>query len=135
MIAGYPAKAITNLIESTDIDLLPIDGPARDSLLQKFRFFHVDTIPADAYEGVSEIRTLGVNALWLVSEKVAEETVYRILESLWHPSARKLLREGHRQGEQITRISSLEGIDIPLHPGAIRYYNRIGLSVPAVEHR
>jgi len=50
------------------------------------------------------------------------------MSTLWSKSSRKLLDEGHAKGKQITLDTALQGIVVPLHPGAARYYEEIGIS-------
>ena len=90
-------------------------------------FFARQALPAGAYPGIPAIDTLSVGAQWVVSEKVPEETVYQITRALWHPTTRQLLDKGHPKGGQIVVDKALEGLGIPLHPGAERYYRESGM--------
>jgi TRAP-type uncharacterized transport system substrate-binding protein len=63
----------------------------------------------------------------VVGAEVDEELVYGITEALWHENARKLLDNGHAKGKAITLETALDGIGIPLHPGAERFYREAGL--------
>jgi TRAP-type uncharacterized transport system substrate-binding protein len=47
--------------------------------------------------------------------------------ALWHPSTRRLLDRGHPVGRLIQLKSALDGLAIPLHEGAKRYYREIGI--------
>jgi TRAP-type uncharacterized transport system substrate-binding protein len=73
------------------------------------------------------VRTLGVGAQWIVGADVDQELVYGVTKSLWHDSTRALLRAGHPQARAISRETALDGVAIPLHPGAERYYREIGM--------
>jgi TRAP-type uncharacterized transport system substrate-binding protein len=46
---------------------------------------------------------------------------------LWHENARVLLDNGHAKGRMITLQTALDGLAVPLHPGAERYYREVGL--------
>jgi TRAP transporter TAXI family solute receptor len=126
IVAGYPTASV---IEQCDVgcELVPIDGPEVEALLQKYRFFSRDVIPSGTYKGVGEIRTISVGAQWVVSAEVDEDLVYGITEALWHDTARTLLDTGHEKAKAITLATALEGIAIPLHPGAERFYREAGL--------
>ncbi len=80
------------------------------------------------YPGVGRTKTLSVGAQWLVGASVDPELVYEITRSLWHQNSRRLLDSGHRKGRSITLDTALEGIAIPLHPGASRFYKDIGMT-------
>ena len=68
-----------------------------------------------------------MNALWVVPESADEELIYQIMKALWNDKSRKLLDEGHERGRRIQLSSALQGVSIPLHPGARRYYREVGL--------
>jgi TRAP transporter TAXI family solute receptor len=128
IVAGYPARSISELAADTEIILIPINGPEADNLVSRYHFFTTDHIPQDIYEGVAMTETVSVGAQWLVASSVDTETVYQITRSLWHENSRKLLDNGHAKGKRISLQSALEGIAVPLHPGSRRFYNEIGLT-------
>ena len=128
IVVGYPAESITRLNESVDLKLIPIDGDGRERLLNNFPFFQPDTIPSSAYRGIESTATLSVTATWLVSKDVEPDLVYEIMRALWNDSSRKLLDEGHDKGKSITLISALQALNVPLHPGAVRFYKEQGMT-------
>jgi hypothetical protein len=127
IVAGYPTASVSELCASAGCELVPIEGPEVDALLERYPFFARDTIPAHTYPGVDQTETLSVGAQWLVGAEVDEDLVYGITKALWHDNARKLLDDGHIKGRAITLDTALDGIAVPLHPGAERYYREIGL--------
>ena len=127
IVSGYPTGSVVELASAIGADLVPIDGPEVDALIEQYQFFTRDVIPAGTYEGIDETKTLSVGAQWVVGAEVDEELVYGITSALWHENARKLLDNGHAKGRAITPETALDGIGIPLHPGAERYYREMGL--------
>lgn len=127
IVSGYPTGSVVELASAIDADLVPIDGPEVDALIEQYQFFTRDVIPAGTYEGIGETNTLSVGAQWVVGAEVDEELIYGITSALWHDNARKLLDNGHAKGRAITPDTALDGIGIPLHPGAERYYREMDL--------
>ena len=127
IVAGYPTGSVLELCATSGCELVPIEGPEVDALLERYPFFAKDTIPAETYPDVGQTETLSVGAQWLVGAEVDENLVYGITEALWHDNARKLLDDGHSKGRAITLDTALDGIAVPLHPGAERYYREVGL--------
>lgn len=125
--AGYPTNAIIELAERTDITLVPIDGAAAARIVEAFPFYSFDTIPAGTYAGIGATDTLAVGAQWVTSEAQDEELIYQITRALWNDNSRALLDVGHSKGASVTLETALDGIAIPLHPGAERYYREIGI--------
>ncbi|MEM9440535.1 MAG: TAXI family TRAP transporter solute-binding subunit, partial [Pseudomonadota bacterium] len=124
---GYPAKSVSELAMSETIDLLPIQGDEVDTLLETYDFFANDVIPEGVYPGIGQTKTLSVGAQWITSAALDETLVYAMTEALWHDSARALLDEGHAKARSITLDTALDGIAIPLHPGAERFYRDAGI--------
>jgi hypothetical protein len=122
MVVGTPANAVTGLAEDSEITLVPIAGPEADALRKKYPFFAQDRIEAGTYFNVPAIETLSVGAQWLVSADLPEELVYGLTRALWHGTTRRLLDNGHPKGRAIQKVSALDGLAVPLHPGAQRYY-------------
>ncbi len=127
VVAGFPAKAISQLAEEVPIRLLPIVGPQAAVLTEQYQYFSNDLIPADVYKGVAATKTISVGAQWLVSKHANTDLIYEITKSLWNKNTRRLLDSGHRKGKSITLDTALEGIAVPLHSGAKRFYKEMRL--------
>jgi hypothetical protein len=125
-VAGYPEAAVARAISKGGATLVPLAGPVVDGLLKNYRFFSRDLIPANAYEGVGDTPTISVNAIWIVSVETDEDLVYQIVKALWNEQSRRLLDNGHAKGKLITLETAVNGIGIPLHAGAERYYREVG---------
>ncbi len=123
LVGGYPIPAVAELAATTPIRLVTIGDETIDKLKKRYPFFTRTTIPVDAYPGLDgETPTLGLNALWVVAASVPDQLVYEITKSLWSEPTRKFLTTRHIIGRRVAPERALEGIDIPLHPGAERYY-------------
>lgn len=127
IVAGYPARAVYELAQDIELMLVPIDGQQAEHLIEHYGFFSHDEIPAGVYPGIPNVRTISVGAQWLVAESIDEELVYGITRTLWSDSSRKLLDQGHAKGRKILLETALDGIAVPLHDGARRFYREVGL--------
>ena len=126
-VSGWPLGAIAELAATTGIDLVPIDGPEAESLVKAYSFFATDEIPDGAYKGVNGVKTVSVNAIWATSSKQPDQLIYGITAALWNPSTRRLLDSGHAKGRVITLETATQGLGIPLHAGAEKFYKEKGL--------
>ena len=127
-VGGYPSRAITDLAAVSEIVLVPIDDAALEVILGAHEFFWPDMIPGGTYQGVADdVPTISVAAQWVTSVDQSDALIYAITQALWNDTTRNLLDNGHLKGRQITLDTALDGIGIPLHPGAQKYYMDQGL--------
>ncbi|MBO6816421.1 MAG: TAXI family TRAP transporter solute-binding subunit [Rhizobiaceae bacterium] len=127
VVAGYPTGSLVELASAEKIKLVPIDGDGAKALTDKYGFFAQSDIPEGTYEGVDATSTVAVGAQWFTSAKEDEELIYNITKALWNDNSRKLLDVGHAKGKTITMETAMNGVGVPLHPGAEKFYKEAGL--------
>jgi len=124
---GYPQGTLTELAATNGFDLLPIEGEIRDKIMAQYKFFAKDKIPDGTYKDVKGVDTIAVGAQWTTSSKQPDDLVYEITKALWSDKTRAALDAGHAKGKEIRKETALQGISIPLHPGAEKFYKEAGL--------
>ena len=130
IVGGYPIPAIRDLAASMPMRLLPIEGEVLDSLKQDFDFYSRTVIPAGTYPGIDvDTLSLGFSALWVVNVDVDPDLVYAITRSLWHPATERLLASLDPIGKRVLLYRALDGLSVPLHPGAARFYREAGMNI------
>ena len=127
VVAGHPADSVVQLVERMAVDLVPIEPRMAEAIRAGNPFFRAGAIPAGAYRGIGEVPTLDVMAQLLVDAALDEDKAYAVTRALWGERMQRLLRQGHPKGRQIVLARALDGLSIPLHPGAARYYREIGM--------
>ena len=129
IVTGYPASSITDLANEDLITLIDISGPVAARLTRENNFFSPQTIPEGSYRGIDAVRTLGVAALWVVSKNESAEHVYDITKTFWE-NLPFIKQQGiHPKFNKIDLKTAFASMSIPLHPGALKYYDEIGLRV------
>jgi len=128
VVGGVPTEGVTYTAEGTNIALVHIKGREVDELRKDYPFYGAEIVPEGIYPGVDATVMLKVRTQLVVNASMDDETAYGITRALWHENNRKLLDSGHPNGKQMERHKALDGITIPLHPGAKRYYDEIGLA-------
>ena len=130
LVGGAPIPAIRDLAKSTPIRLVPFDGEIIDALKKNFVFYHRAVIPAGTYPGIDgDTPTFGFYALWLANADIDTDLIYAITKSLWNEATAKLLGTLDPIGQRIRLDRALNGVSVPLHPGAERFYRDVGLPV------
>ena len=112
---------------TSGVELLAIDGAEADKIRSAFKFFAVDEIPAGIYKDVAGVKTISVGAQWVTSNKVSADLVYEVTKAMWSAKTRAALDAGHAKGKSIVSATALNGLGIPLHPGAEKFYKEAGL--------
>ncbi|MEO8306004.1 MAG: TAXI family TRAP transporter solute-binding subunit [Betaproteobacteria bacterium] len=127
-VGGYPTGAIAELASSgAGIELVPVTGPEVDKMRSEYAFFAPDSIPANTYKGVGEVKTIAVGAQWVTSTKQPEALIYEVTKAMWNENTRKQLDAGHAKGKAIQAASATAGAGIPFHPGAEKFYKEKGM--------
>ena len=127
-VGGYPTGAISELASAGGgIDLVPVTGPEVDKMRAQYAFFAPDTIPANTYKGIGEVKTIAVGAQWVTSTKQSDALIYEVTKAMWNDNTRKLLDAGHAKGKTIVLATATAGAGIPFHPGAEKFYKEKGL--------
>ena len=124
---AVPTASITQAASSMKIRLIPFDDDAKESLLADYPFFAPATIPAGTYPGQEEdYAGLNVGSMQLITgEAVDEELVYQLTRTIYENRAGVV--ERHPAGRAIQPKNVVRDTGTPFHPGAIRYYQEIGI--------
>jgi hypothetical protein len=83
-------------------------------------------IPANTYNGqTTAVPGVAVQNYLVTREDLSPEIVYAITKALW--TNLDQLANAHVAAKAISLPNALEGMPIPLHPGAEKYYKEVGL--------
>ncbi len=127
MVAGQPAPLLIGLARQFEIELLPVSSSVSERLRRERPGLVTLTIPSGMYQGVEACDSIAVGSQLVISNSVDEEIVYGSLRALFHPSVRGRLDRGHPAAALITLETALDGLALPLHAGAARFYKERGL--------
>lgn len=122
--AGVPNPAITELKSTVDIVLVPIDGAEAATLMEKYSYYSAYEIADDAY-GVPGVSTVSILATLACTENLSEDLVYEITKALIESQPE--IAAAHAKGAELSLESAVQGVSIPFHPGAEKYYQEKGL--------
>jgi TRAP transporter TAXI family solute receptor len=120
-VAGAPTGAIQDLGASKKIQIVPIDGEVAKKLMAKYSFYTVEKLPAGTYIGqTADVNTVAVKSMLACSSKLDATLVYDLLKTMFANGER--LAASHKMGANIKIANALDGMSIPLHPGAEKFY-------------
>ncbi len=128
IVAGAPTTAITELATTNGVSLVPIDGDFRDKILKDDPYYAPLTIEAGTYPGQDEdIDTITIMATLIVDQDLDEEEVYQMTAAIF--DHKEDLMKENAKGEFLDLHTATDGIPIPFHKGAARYYAEQGIDV------
>lgn len=130
LVAGPPAPIVAETMSTLGAKLVPIDGGEVERLVADDPFLRRMVLPAGAYPNSYGTPTVAVRALWLVSAGLPDELVHGVTAAFWHPSSLEILRAAHPAMAGLSIATALDGMVLPLHPGAAAYYEAQGTLGP-----
>ena len=121
--AGLGVASIKDLATSIDITVVAVP----EDVVSKLEAPYVAaTIPGGTYEGQDEdVPTVAVVNFLVTHDEVSDELAYQMTKQLFENLPE--LEAAHQAATQISLEKAIEGMPLPLHPGAERYYTEQGL--------
>lgn len=122
LTAGIPTAAIQDLSAQNDVFIVAIDGDVAATLKNDYPFFTDFVIPANTYKGQTvDTPTLTVKSMLCVSADMEDDLAYALTKQIYENLDRVIL--AHNVGKFITKETANEAMPVPVHPGALRYFN------------
>jgi len=122
--AGAPTTAVVELATTHEINVLNIDDEHFQTLVAAYPFYSHVTIPAGTYNGVDEVKTVAVKASYIVDKELDEQLVYDMTKALFEN--KEEITVGHAKGAELDPAYAVDGISVPFHPGAEKYFKEVG---------
>ena len=124
---AVPTASITQASASQDIHFIPFEEDVRQQLIDEYLFFRAATIPAGTYRGQDEpFEGLDVGSMHLITAaSVSDDLVYNATKILYEQRASVV--EKHAAGRAINPGNVVRDTGTEFHPGAIRFYQEIGI--------
>jgi len=87
----------------------------------KYSFYTLTKLPKSTYIGMTQdVTTVSVKSMLAVSAKLNADLVYKLLETMYANTER--LAASHIKGADIKIETATDGMSIPLHPGAEKFF-------------
>jgi hypothetical protein len=122
--AGLGVASLRDLATSVDIVVVAI--PADVVKKTNDPAYIAATIPANTYKGQpTDVPSAAIQNFLVTHEGVSTDTVYAMTKALW--TGLDNLVAAHSAAKSIDPKRALEGMPVPLHPGAEKYYREVGI--------
>lgn len=132
VVSGYPTASIMDLTTSKEVGLLSFNDDFLGKLSKQHPYFVASVIPANTYRGIDkDTKTPAVMAMLVTHDKVPEKVIYEFLKSMFGNI--DMVHASHSMAKQINLNTALNGVTIPVHAGAAKFYKEKNVAVPDVK--
>ncbi|MDQ7732920.1 TAXI family TRAP transporter solute-binding subunit [Halomonas sp. SpR1] len=126
---GPPTSSILNLAATRDIRLIGLSDEEVANAQAEEEVFAPYELAAGMYDGMDEaVQTLGIPNVLVVNSEMDEELAYQLTQLLFENTDE--LIAVHPAANDTTVKFTMESTPVPLHPGAIRYFEEVGADIP-----
>ena len=129
--AGPPVTAITQAFAQmrSSMTVLDFDSSQIAAINQRYPLWQAYELPPETYPYQDEsIMTAASPNVLIVRRDVSEQIVYDLTRMLWENLT--TLQQIHSATRSMKLEGALQGIPVPLHPGALRYYRERAIQIP-----
>ncbi len=132
VFTGYPSASILEVAMQAHIKLLDTYSAGEAvGLFQNNPFFTPVTVPANTYKGqTSDIASFQDGALLVANANVSDEVIHQILTAIYSQEGLEYLVSVHNSAKSMSIETGLKGIVTPIHPGALKFWQEKGLTIP-----
>ena len=111
------------------LTILSVNQEELNAINSEYMIWDFYDLAANTYPSQNvTTRTAGSANVLIAREDVPNGVVYELTKLIWGNLA--VLREIHEATRSIVFEQALRGVTIPLHDGALRFYNDKGLDIP-----
>jgi TRAP transporter TAXI family solute receptor len=138
-IVGYAKSgAGTNMLDASSLDiatftpirLLGFSDKDIASVLAKYPYLSPIAIPKGVYKDSPAYKTFAMLIGVVAGTNISEDLGYKIVKASMENFPDQVAAYPSVKGVNLPQLT-LETCNVPLHPGAIKYYKEIGLKIPA----
>ncbi len=124
---NMPQASFLELEQSPGIRFIGIEDKAKyDKILNDNPGFVSGVMPKGVYKSVDrDIPTLGITVNMVVNKNLPDDLVYKMCKSLWANHAKFV--EVKSVWKRVKQEDALKGVAIPVHPGAQKCYDELGV--------
>ena len=124
--AGAPTTCITDLATSNDFVILSIGETEMQYLKDNYGYYTEYTLAAGTYgeKQTADATTVAVKATLIAADDLSEDVVYKVTKGIFENI--DAVKATHAKGAELSADTGVQGVSIPFHAGAQKYFKEIG---------
>lgn len=123
-----PNPSFTEVHTNRPLRLLEISDEQFERVAAELPFLAQTVVPAEAYAGMPDTQTIGIFMSVGVNADFDDEAAYEMTKAFWENHDEVARSFPAAQG--VTPEMAVEVATYPIHPGAARYYEEVGIDIP-----
>jgi TRAP transporter TAXI family solute receptor len=128
MCTGYPNSNVVEMSLGGKIDVISIDDEHLDILTKEYPFYSVFAPTDNEYDLDHDLKSVAVKCMLVCSDSFSEDEIYTLTKTIYENLDE--IRTINAKANYVSLEDAMSGIPSNLHPGAIKYYEEQGLTVP-----
>jgi hypothetical protein len=129
---GVPTAAVLDLLSSGEMVLVDIEEEKAKEIAAKYPWYFPYTIKAGTYPNQDkDVHTVALANILFTRADVPDELIYMLTKAVY--DYHEDLVRAHKATEATTLENAMNGMTIPVHPGAVKYFEEQGIAVPDIK--
>lgn len=126
---GPPTSSIMDLSTTHEIKIIPFSDEEIQKVTAAYPYYSPAVLPKGMYTSVDEdVRTLSVWNVAICTRSLADDLVYELVKAVFEHQ--DYLIKVYPGAKDTTAENTVNFSPVPLHPGAIKYIEEKGITVP-----
>lgn len=128
-VVGQGHGGISELAATDAIALVPMCADEIEAVTSGLGGYTAHTIPGGTYPGVDEdVETIAVWNALVAPEELNEDQAYELTKAIMENTP--VITGVYAPAEEYLVADTILNAPVPIHPGAVRYYEEIGVEIP-----
>ena len=127
ILTGAPSGSLLDLATTHKVRILPVSPAMQEKIVKKFPYYFKDVFKPGIYPGITEpVPALSIGSYLLTHKNTTDEMAYEMAKLIGDNT--KTWSEIHPSGMEWSLDTCRKGFTIPVHPGALKYFQEKGIN-------
>ena len=129
LCSGFPNNNVVELSLNNNIEVLSLDEEHLAKILEQYPFYESFTTDSDDYNLGHPITSVAVKSMMVCLDTFTEDEIYTLTKAIYE-NLEEIQMLNAKAEKYMSLEGAMSGIPSDLHPGARKYYEEMGLTIP-----